>query len=542
MKAFLLLFIFTIKSFCLANLRDSVRQSPEGERLINSIKQQNLLVSWDVYKDCPVSLDTFKHEIFPVINEAAQIIEPGLMLTQSVKRLHIKITPSSNPNQMDCMFSLDGKPILSTKRDITVQKSDFILYIIGFLILIVLYFLTTKTFKTNVQSITPAQLLSNITFLRNLCHDGKSNPLPMEKSQSYFNALKNFSKQQIKTTEWSRFYYVHDQKNTSLAEFQKVITGLLKVVSNQKKFLSPQLRTHVYETLLPYGDFVYLNPCVALPSRLQQFLEDGFYKPNMQIHLPHNQQEAELFESITNEIFNLITAWAEVVLDNDMNQSAHLSTLHSDKHEGFTIMTTGFIHDEAAATMINNGQSKELQQKKGRGTGYPSLLRRVDSLNSLCKKYQLNLDFKIQLEDTKAAGEPLICASIHWNTLSPEPSSSKKQKLLIIDDKIEQKYLSHQSITKALKKHKYQTVDNFESAIEILKTENFDLILIDRNFPVSKKDNSCVSINQISQLIHLGSKQKCYLSSTCSDGLEHIFEPNHILSMREVVKKLSNKG
>lgn len=323
------------------------------------------------------------------------------------------------------------------------------------------------------------------------------------------------------------FYFKQDNHSikyqTLKSEVSTIITECL-----QYKTIDSATRKLYLKKLSKYSSYCYLN--------LQDILKDTSYKvlgetSKLEISFYYTQNTNWSYHQ--RQLKSILLDWMDITYDNAKKYSQGYSPnfeVSKDQNIYISISNPSSLNPQNAA-LIKEGKIQELSKIKKRSTGYPKLLMDINKYNETLKPSQQDLFIKVSLKQD----EDLVIATL---SIQDQTIHSDNLKILIIDDDSQSKYFQHQKLDECLSQH---TVTIAESFVECEKIkDHFDLILMDRNFPVQAIDSEFVTINEIQALTSQFNPERTYLVSTDSSDCHHLFLKNHILSVREVPRIIAN--
>jgi len=174
----------------------------------------------------------------------------------------------------------------------------------------------------------------------------------------------------------------------------------------------------------------------------------------------------------------LLNSWHSICSDNAIKNSDQKGEL-SISHRRLEYSSKSVLEDSKISEMIQRLDYEGLLSLKGRSTGFPSLINRVLGINQKLDSLGFPEKFSLKLEQK---GEQVV-SIVEWKKVDLI-QSGKQPTLLIVDDELESKYLDHTLVREVLNQWRWRAAGSYTEAKEILSRERFDLVFLDRHFPI----------------------------------------------------------
>jgi len=148
----------------------------------------------------------------------------------------------------------------------------------------------------------------------------------------------------------------------------------------------------------------------------------------------------------------------------------------------------GVACPEAVIEMINGGDADALAKRKGRFTGYPTLIDSIRKLWDIEEKVFSGLRCRMFLQNLEDGVESrLVWSQAPKKSVVQAPTQAKSQAkdLLIVEDEFEEKF---KTLKTALEGLTFVHVKSQQEALDVLSETQFQRVVLDANYLLSPSD------------------------------------------------------
>lgn len=497
-----LLALLIFHSFCFGSGLDQLLKEVKGNNIVFSLQS-----SFDEDRTRAALNDSYPE----VFQSELDLQEAGLVPHSSSLRLHVVVLPDSKPR-----FYLEGK-LLYTGSSLSLNQDSKLWFPIA--VIVVLFVGAIAYLSKPEGKSDPVYFAQKLMQLKTLLHDGQSQPLDLQVHRGLIQELSSLLKKRGAQELWGQIQFVNKDWDEQGKELSELFAHLLKAGS-----------------LLARDRQDYVNRMNAWGEYLEYFVKfDGVILNEAPLQFPVHEDSKKILD-LFREIESLLNSWHSICSDNAIKNSDQKGEL-SISHRRLEYSSKSVMEDSKISEMIQSLDYEGLLAIKGRSTGFPSLVSKVLRINQQLDSLGFQEKFTIGLEQR---GD-LVVSTVEWKK-ADLTQSGKQPTLLIVDDELESKYLDHTMVREVLNLWRWQAAGSYAEAKEILSREKFDLVFLDRHFPIDSSDSKTVAISQIANLLSLTGPKAGYLVSTTRDEVARLFEPEHVLTMPEAMKLLQKEA
>ncbi|MCO4780809.1 MAG: hypothetical protein KC646_00690 [Candidatus Cloacimonetes bacterium] len=373
------------------------------------------------------------------------------------------------------------------------------------------------------KKVSFAHIIDSVNDLIHLLHNQQNQDLIL--TPQNIKKLKVLSNQ-LDSPIQSKFYFKVDDQQIKFQTLKSEVSTIVKECLVNTTLESSTRKLYL-KTLSKYSSYCYLNFASLLTNKTYKIEGDliqnelsFFYTPNT--NWDYHEQQLQ----------NIINDWMDITYDNATKYSKnHKASFvaSNDTYPTISICNPASL-DLNKSELIQQRNIQELSRLKKRSTGYPKLLSDIEKYNDTLKRSRQSLSLQLDLMQNK----DMVTASLSFQS---KLKHSQGLNILIIDDDAQSKYFQHSPIDKCLKQHQLTIKKTFVCCKDL--QDDYDLILMDRNFPIDEIDGDFVSYKEIQFLCAKFDPNNTFLVSTDSSDCSDLFQENHILSVRNLVSTIN---